>query len=81
MSLYSISIWAAIVGVILLVCYALVRLIVKIEMKKSLPNQINSLKEYEYFKDKEFRVTFRIKSSGEHTLEHFDIVDKVEYVG
>lgn len=78
MNLYTVSIWAAICGVILLTCYLLIRLVVRTELKKSLPNQIKTAQAF--FKSKDVMLTLRIKHDGEVIWDNFELVGETKYI-
>ena len=78
MNLYNISIIAAITGVVLLACYIIIKLVVKRELKKGLPNQIKSMQDF--FGGKDVRVMLTIKNNGEVVWNNFEIVSKPDYI-
>lgn len=79
MTLYNISIIAGVTAVVLLACYLITKIVVRNELKKSLPAQIRSAQSY--FKKKDVRLILRIKHTGEVEWEHFDIIKSPDYVG
>ena len=79
MNLYNISIICAVTGVVLLACYIIIKIVVRNELKKSLPSQIKTAQDY--FKHKDVRLILIIKNNGEVETEHFEIIKTPEYVG
>ena len=79
MNLYNISIIAGLTGITLLACYLIMKVVIRNELKNSLPNQIKTAQDY--FKNKNVRLTIRIKPNGETEWENFDIIKEPSYVG
>jgi len=79
MNLYNISIIAGVTAVILLACYLIMKIVIRNELKKSLPNQIKTAQDY--FKKKDVRLILKIKHNGEIEWEHFEIIKSPDYVG
>lgn len=74
-----IAVWASMTFVILFACYILIRLTIKSELRKGLPNKIEQAKSL--FKGKKVRVTLTIGKDGKTELEHWDLVKELDYVG
>lgn len=64
---------------ILYLCYVLIKIIVRQELKSSVPNQIKAAQKF--FKGKSIRLILLIDKTGKTEWEHFEVVKEPDYVG
>ncbi len=79
MGLYTISLWASLVGLVLLICWALVKVIVRREMDKSMKGQMGKM--WELMGSKPLRLVVDIDKNGRTTIRDFKPIEKPDYFG
>ncbi len=77
--LYSISIVAAVTGIILGACYLVIKLVLKRELVRTVPEQIKSMQQM--FNGKSVKMTITIDKSGKTHMDQLEILRDIDYVG
>jgi hypothetical protein len=64
---------------IIILVYNLLKKTLKKELVNTLPTQLREIKTM--FNNKDITLTMKIKKNGEVTVENFEVIEKMDYVG